>query len=66
MNSLELLERLREVSTELTRLHAVRDRAIRDAYAANVPVTAIAAAVGLSRMQVHRIVRPETNGGNDK
>lgn len=47
---------LRRAAEELERAHAARDQAVRDAAAVGMPKTAIADAVGLSRMQVHRII----------
>lgn len=66
MTTPEHLERLQEIAHELTRAHAARDRAIRNAYEAKVPVASIAPAVGLSRMQVHRIVKPARDPQDDE
>ncbi len=51
--------RLAAAATRLERAHAARDQAIIDARAAGMKGTAIAAAVGLTRQQVGRIVAAE-------
>jgi DNA invertase Pin-like site-specific DNA recombinase len=47
---------LQRAAKELERAHEARDRAVREAAAADVSPTAIARAVGLSRMQVYRLI----------
>lgn len=50
---------LERAATALETAHAQRDRAVLEAHAAGMGGTAIAAAVRLSRMQVHRIIVAE-------
>lgn len=49
-------KKLTAAAAKLEQAHAARDQAILDAHTAGIKGTAIAAAVKLSRMQVHRIV----------
>lgn len=50
-------KQLTNAAEQLKTAHAARDQAILDAHAAGMQSAAIAAAVELSRMQVHRIVK---------
>jgi hypothetical protein len=54
----DVLAVLRRNAAARARLLAERDQLIREARDANVPVVWIAEAVGLTRMQVHRILKP--------
>jgi DNA invertase Pin-like site-specific DNA recombinase len=56
----ELLKRLRANASKREALSAERDALIREAKAAGVPVTHIAAAIGLTRQQVHRIIAEDS------
>lgn len=51
--------RLRQAAEALTAAHQARDEAILAAAADGIPKSRIAAAVGLSRMQVHRLTAAE-------
>ena len=51
------LERLRVNARQRANLLRERDELIIEAKTAKIPVTHIAAAIGLSAMQVHRIIR---------
>jgi DNA invertase Pin-like site-specific DNA recombinase len=53
----DLLKLLRANASKREALSAERDALIREAKAAGIPVTHIAEAVGLSRAQVHNIIR---------
>lgn len=53
---------LTTAADKLEAAHTARDQAIVDAHTAGTPVTAIANAVRLSRMQVHRIINAQKSG----
>lgn len=53
----DLLKRLRANVSKRDSLSRERDELILEASAAKIPVTHIAEAVGLSRAQVHNIIR---------
>lgn len=53
-------QNLARAAQALEKAHAARDQVIRDAATAGLSPTAIARAVGLSRMQVYRIIDAET------
>lgn len=55
--SADFERRLRRAATALETAHTARDQAILDASAAGMTQVEVAAAVGLSRVHVYRILR---------